>query len=67
LLDTYVPVLKPKGRFVYATCSILACEGEDQLRWFLSTHRSFRLLSERRLWPDRDGTDGFYMALCEKI
>ncbi len=40
------------GRLVYATCSILASENEDQIERFLSEHRDFSLVPIERLWPD---------------
>ncbi len=35
ILTSYSPLLKSGGRMVYATCSILPSEGEEQVRWFL--------------------------------
>lgn len=67
LLD-YSQLLKPGGRIVYATCSVLPSEGEEQVRWFIKeTGSTFKLLEEKRLRPDSDGFDGFYMASLELI
>jgi len=66
LLDTYPALLKPDGRFVYAVCSILYSEGEQQTAAFLTRHKTYRLLREHRYSPDTDGTDGFYMALLQR-
>jgi 16S rRNA (cytosine967-C5)-methyltransferase len=66
LLETYCTLLKPKGRMVYAVCSILPSEGEEQVKRFLNNHANFHLLNEKRYWPDTDNTDGFYMALLER-
>jgi 16S rRNA (cytosine967-C5)-methyltransferase len=61
-------MLKKGGRLVYSTCSILPSEGEEQVQNFLQNHSDkFRLVEEKRLCPDRDGFDGFYIALLEKI
>ncbi len=38
LLDHALTMLKPGGRLVYATCSLLPAEGEDQLAAALSRH-----------------------------
>ena len=46
---------------VYATCSILPSENEQQVQHFLGNNPGFTLDSENHLWPS-DGTDGFYMA-----
>ncbi|MBN1390938.1 MAG: RsmB/NOP family class I SAM-dependent RNA methyltransferase [Candidatus Thermoplasmatota archaeon] len=67
ILISYSPLLKPGGKMVYATCSILPSEGEEQVRWFLGEKNpGFELVSERRLRPDKEGFDGFYMALLER-
>ncbi|WP_424933230.1 RsmB/NOP family class I SAM-dependent RNA methyltransferase [Amaricoccus macauensis] len=53
--------VRPGGRLVYATCSLLKRENEDQVARFLSERPDWRLEEERRLTP-LDGGDGFYMA-----
>ena len=67
LLNRYCNLLKIGGQAVYSTCSILPSEGEEQIKAFLEKQDSnFKLIKEKRLWPDVDNTDGFYMALIEK-
>jgi 16S rRNA (cytosine967-C5)-methyltransferase len=66
LLEKYCIIIKPNGRIVYSICSILPSEGEEQVELFLKNHTDFRLLNEKRYWPDIDDTDGFYMALIER-
>jgi 16S rRNA (cytosine967-C5)-methyltransferase len=53
---------------VYATCSILPSENQDQVATFLNSPAGidFRLLEEKRILPQDQGFDGFYMALLEK-
>jgi 16S rRNA (cytosine967-C5)-methyltransferase len=41
LLDRAVGLLKPNGRIVYVTCSLLAEENGDQVRGFLARHPDF--------------------------
>jgi 16S rRNA (cytosine967-C5)-methyltransferase len=53
--------VRPGGRLVYATCSLLACENAGIVDRFLAETPEFVRESERRLTP-RDGGDGFYMA-----
>ncbi len=68
LLVKYSPILKLKGRMVYASCSILPSEGEQQIKQFLTNQaEKYRLLEEKRFSPSTDGFDGFYMALLERI
>jgi 16S rRNA (cytosine967-C5)-methyltransferase len=67
LLERYSLMTKPGGRMVYSVCSILPSESEKQISRFLQNHSdTFRLISEKRCWPDTDNTDGFYMALLEQ-
>ncbi len=66
ILDKYAQMLKVKGQMVYATCSILPSENEEQVERFLSNHPEFTLLSENKVSPAKSGYDGFYMALLEK-
>jgi 16S rRNA (cytosine967-C5)-methyltransferase len=41
LLDTYAALVRPGGRLVYATCSLLPEENEGQVRAFLDRHPTF--------------------------
>ncbi len=43
LLDTAVRFLKPGGRIVYITCSMLPDENGDQIAAFLARHKDFRV------------------------
>ena len=45
ILNAAAKLLKPGGRLVYGTCSILREENEEIVMDFLSTHPSFRLVS----------------------
>lgn len=58
--------VKQGGRMVYSTCTLLPCENEQNVARFLQRHPEFRLLRQRTLYPDTDGTDGFYFAVLEK-
>jgi 16S rRNA (cytosine967-C5)-methyltransferase len=53
---------------VYATCSILKSENEEQIKWFLDSTagKNWSLLSEHRIWPHRHDFDGFYAAILKK-
>ncbi len=57
--------LHPKGKIVYATCSILPQENEQQAAYFQHTH-SLELLEELKILPQQDGMDGFYGAVFQK-
>ncbi len=67
LLDSYSRMLKPGGRLVYATCSILPSENERQVEAFLSRAAgAYRLLEQRTFPPGENDFDGFFAAALEK-
>ena len=66
LLERYSTLLKSQGTMVYSVCSIFPSEAEEQIQRFLKKHEKFRLIEEKRYWPDTDGTDGFYIAHIER-
>ncbi len=67
ILKSYPSMLKVGGKMVYATCSILPSENRMQLDQFLENNSNFKLIAERSTSPWKDGFDGFYMALLERI
>ncbi len=65
--------VKPGGVLVYSTCTVLPEENENVTDAFLTAHPDFAyeafMLPDGRtteghitLWPQRDGTDGFYLS-----
>ena len=50
VLEQAAPLVKPGGRFVYATCSILPVENRDQIDRFRAAHPEFTLVPWRPLW-----------------
>jgi 16S rRNA (cytosine967-C5)-methyltransferase len=52
LLHLAAPLVKPGGRLVYVTCSILPEEGEDQIASFLATCDAFRPVPIEAAWRD---------------
>lgn len=63
ILQDYSAMVKPGGKLVYATCSLLPAENEHQVATFLAANPGgWSLEEERRLRPDVEGWDGFYMA-----
>ena len=77
VLALAAPLVKPGGRLIYVTCSLLDEEGAGQVEAFLAAHPDWRadcpeLPQGRRrgsgilLTPFRDGTDGFFIARLSK-
>ena len=67
ILNTYAKMVKLSGKLVYATCSILPSENENQVNKFLESHKDFKFIAEKKILPSVSGFDGFYMALLEKV
>ncbi|MGJ8672159.1 RsmB/NOP family class I SAM-dependent RNA methyltransferase [Rubritalea sp.] len=65
-LESYSTMLKPGGRLVYATCSILPSENRGNVDSFLSKE-TFKLVEESPVSPAASGYDGFYAAVLEKL
>jgi 16S rRNA (cytosine967-C5)-methyltransferase len=68
LLQSYSKILKEGGKMVYATCSILPRENQEQVQAFLATEQGqkFELEKEETVSPAKSGYDGFYMALLSR-
>ncbi|MEX0921300.1 MAG: RsmB/NOP family class I SAM-dependent RNA methyltransferase [Rhodovibrionaceae bacterium] len=56
ILDSAWRMVKPGGRLIYATCSLLPEENERQVQAFLETHEDFTLLPWRNVWNAAIGT-----------
>ncbi|MCF2446287.1 RsmB/NOP family class I SAM-dependent RNA methyltransferase [Dyadobacter sp. CY345] len=68
ILSTYSKMVKRGGKMVYATCSLLPSESENQVtRFVMEFGDRWRLIDERRTSTAEEGYDGFYMALLERI
>jgi 16S rRNA (cytosine967-C5)-methyltransferase len=67
ILSTYSHMVKKGGKMVYATCSVLPSESEQQVKRFVKAEKkTWKLVSEHRTSVSKDGFDGFYMALLER-
>ncbi|NHO31136.1 RsmB/NOP family class I SAM-dependent RNA methyltransferase [Acetobacter fallax] len=80
ILDRAAALVRPGGRLVYATCSVLDAENCDQIDAFLKRHEDFSLATPETedvpeqfrgsatlsLTPAKNGTDGFFAAILQK-
>jgi 16S rRNA (cytosine967-C5)-methyltransferase len=78
ILDSAAKALKAGGVLVYSTCTIDPSENDEVVEAFLTRHPEFTLeqtgsfLPVKRpdkmvqLYPQRDGTDGFFIARMRK-
>lgn len=64
LLQAYPSMLKKGGQLVYATCSILPSENEEQIKKFLASEagKDFELIEDRKVLAQESGFDGVYIA-----
>ncbi len=66
LLDSIATAVRPGGRLIYSTCTWRERENGAVAEAFLQSHPQFTKTLERTFWPDRDGTDGFYLCRMER-
>jgi 16S rRNA (cytosine967-C5)-methyltransferase len=81
LLDDAARHVKPGGRLLYATCSLLCAENEDRVDAFRARHPDFASLRADAIWdgapppglgeffratPATTGTDGFFTAILQR-
>jgi 16S rRNA (cytosine967-C5)-methyltransferase len=82
ILSEAAALVRPGGRLIYATCSLIAEENEDQAAWFAERHGNFAPVAVAEIWdqtapcpaegpyltltPLRHGTDGFFAAVFER-
>lgn len=80
ILHALWPTLKPGGRLLYATCSILPQENTLQMQNFIESELTAKVIPidaewgitfaetpGRQVLPGSDGMDGFFYCLLEKL
>lgn len=81
ILDSAARLVRPGGRLVYATCSLLTAENDAIVEDFLAKHPEFTLTPASsvlarhgiefsgdllRLLPNQHNTDGFFAAVLDR-
>ena len=67
LLMRMLGLLKVGGRLAYSTCSMEPQENINLVRAVLKEAPGWQLLEDKLILPHRDGVDGAYAALIERI
>ena len=64
ILRDYSKMVKPGGKLIYATCSILPSENQEQVNGFLNSEpgKDFIFAKHDIILSHKTGFDGFYMA-----
>lgn len=79
ILKNAAAYVRPGGLLLYSTCTLLPEENGDLVRAFLAENRAFRpedfrlpppygesVEGQMHLWPQRCGSDGFFIAKLRK-
>ncbi|CAL2103208.1 RNA methyltransferase [Tenacibaculum sp. 190130A14a] len=68
VLQQYSKMVKTGGKLVYATCSVLPSENQQQVDFFLASDagKDFSFVKDNKVLASESGFDGFYMALLER-
>lgn len=77
LLESLWPLVAPKGLLVYATCSVMRQENEEQMVRFIAEHQDCQFFEENKPWghftghgwqvlPGEFEGDGFFYSVLKK-
>jgi 16S rRNA (cytosine967-C5)-methyltransferase len=69
VLRDYSKMVKVGGKLVYATCSVLPSENQEQVEKFLKSEngKNFKVTKEEKILAHQSGFDGFYMCQMERL
>lgn len=78
LLQSLWPLLAPKGILVYATCSVMSQENDEQIARFIAQQSDCQFLAEDKPWGRKLGhgwqilpgdfdNDGFFYSILQKM
>lgn len=67
ILDNAAKYVKKGGKLLFSTCTINKYENEDAAKAFLCRNKGFNLIECEQLLPHIHGTDGFFIAIFERI
>ncbi len=68
LLDAAVHTLKVGGEMIYSTCSLNRVENEEVVDRVLNEYSwSLEILYQKKFWPHKDKTGGFFITKIKKV
>ncbi|MBQ2815266.1 MAG: 16S rRNA (cytosine(967)-C(5))-methyltransferase RsmB [Clostridia bacterium] len=67
ILKNAAKYVRPNGKIVYSTCTVLREENEDVFDRFISSNPHFKVISKLTILPSEKGGDGFFIAVAERI
>ena len=79
ILSNLSKYVKPGKTLIYSTCTLLKCENDDVIEWFLAQHNNFSpqdfsheifgnsQSGKITLWPHIHGTDGFFICKLARL
>lgn len=66
IMENAAKLVKPRGAFVYSTCTIEPEENEDNIKWFLDNNPDFEIEPADNYLPSELCEDGFMKTLPHK-
>lgn len=66
ILREAAPLVAPRGRLAYATCSVLDEENQNVIRNFSSDGREWRICDMQH-WPISEQGDGFFLSQLKRV
>lgn len=64
ILENSIKYLKKEGKMVYATCTVLPCENEMIVKWFVERY-PFKIIDMKLIIPSENNM-GFFYSLMER-
>lgn len=62
IIENLSDCVRPGGVLLYSTCTILRRENEGVVEAFLNARPDYSVEEMRTLWPQSNGTDGFFIC-----